>query len=790
VSAQTGADIRILTYDSFNRLRQEAGVDTVSLAYDWTGRVRHVTYPDGRRDRINLDPLGRLMSVVQEVGGVLPLAAQGIGAGSTLANVQWAGVNRIDRIEIANGLTATFSYDDAFRLALLTHEGAGAVQVQREASLRDALGLRRAVAVRAPADNESAYVYDPTSRLREVHDGLPAGTIPVDPSRLNQAGLDAATNTAVAAGFTGATRFTYSPGDMPESISELDAGGNVLSRRSFHSNVVHELSDVDGVPVAYDSAGNLRQIGPRSYEYDAYRRLSTVRDGANVVARFEYDPLGRLLRRTEGANAIRFAYLGSNILQESSAAGIVQYVSGPDLDRPLIRSSAVASHVLAYDTMGSLVAACGTGGNVLERYRYSSFGVPEILEPAGVIVRANSAIGINPHFLGREYISSCKLYDFRDRFYDPSLLSFLQPDPIPFGDTWSPYAFVRFNPINFHDPYGRWLHIVLGGIVGAAIGGVGAALSGGDVKDILAGIGVGAVGGAVTAATGNLALGAAVSGGLMGAWAGGRAGYRADGVGTAILGGAIGTVVGAGIGYVGGAIGARVGNTVATGASGLINRTLIATGAPKGTSWVVARYGGMVTGGYAGGVASGLFSNTASTVVIDAATGRPITGAQMWDSTRHSVAIDGPLNAVGAFGDRFIMIRDLNGPPSNVFGAEGELLVSREYGIPPARGTEQISINDHTRRPDFPTARTLEEYNAVFEVKNKARIFDERGGQLTDFSDYGAQSGGELWLFTRPGADVAGSVLNLPNVRIMPIPQRPLVVTVPIPVFDQRVPAK
>jgi len=54
---------------------------------------------------------------------------------------------------------------------------------------------------------------------------------------------------------------------------------------------------------------------------------------------------------------------------------------------------------------------------------------------------------------------------------------------------------------------------------------------------------------------------------------------------------------------------------------------------------------------------------------------------------------------VGAVGDRFIMIRDLSGNPSNVFGAEGELLLSREYGIPPTRGTEQVTVNGNTRRP-------------------------------------------------------------------------------------------
>ena len=790
VEAQAGTDTRALTYDSLGRLRQEAGADTLSHTLDPSGRVRHLIYPDGRTDRIELDPLGRLDKVVQEAAGTLPLAAQGIGPGSTLATVEWAGANRPHRLRVAGALNGSSRYDGAFRLAVDSYQSTAAGQIWHEASVRDGLGLRRAVSASGPARTERAYGYDPVSRVTDAHDGLPAGTVPADPSGFTQAALDAAATAAQQAAFDLETSFSFTPGDMPDSVTQRNGAGNLLSTQTFTSNSLHELASVDGVAVSYDDAGNLRQLGARSYTYDAYRRLVSVTEGGNVTARFAYDALGRLLSRDVGAGPVRCAYLGNELLQETSASGIVQYVPGPSLDRPLIRNTSAGSLLLGYDSMGSLIVACDPGGAVLERYRYGVFGGPEILDPSGTTVRPASSFGVAPRFLGRPWVASCGLYDFRDRWYDPSLLVFLQPDPILFGDAWSPYPFCGFNPVNFHDPYGRWLHILLGAVVGAAIGGISAALSGGDWKDVLAGVGSGAVGGAVTAATGNLALGGAVAGGLMGAWSGGRAGYNAGGIGGALLGGSAGLVVGTGIGYVGGAVAGRVGNAVAIAASGLINRTLVTQGVSKGTSWVVARYGGMLTGGYAGGVAGGLFSNTTATVVVDAVTGRPITGAQVWNATVHALEIDGPLNTVGAVGDRFVMIRDLSGNTSNVFGAEGELLTSRGYGIAPARGTEQITINGNIRKPDFPTARTLGEYGAIFEAKNKAYVFDERGGQLTDFSDYAASQNGDLWVFTRPGADVAGTVAGLPNASILPIPQLPLVVTVPVPNFNQRVPAK
>jgi hypothetical protein len=102
----------------------------------------------------------------------------------------------------------------------------------------------------------------------------------------------------------------------------------------------------------------------------------------------------------------------------------------------------------------------------------------------------------------------------------------------------------------------------------------------------------------------------------------------------------------------------------------------------------------MVTGGYAGGMSSGILTNTTATIAVDAATGRPVTGTQLWDATFNGLAIDGPLNAVGAVGDRMIMIRGIGGGrPSNVFGAEGEILVSQELDVPRAMGSQQISVN-------------------------------------------------------------------------------------------------
>ena len=137
-------------------------------------------------------------------------------------------------------------------------------------------------------------------------------------------------------------------------------------------------------------------------------------------------------------------------------------------------------------------APCDLQGNTLERYSYDLYGRPTILFPDGVNVRSSSSLGLKPVFLGRPYETDANIYDFRSRFYDPDLFIFLQPDQILFADGWNPYAFTQYNPINYRDPFGRfiWFAVLLLAVIGAAIGGISAYLNGGDCWDILAGVGV------------------------------------------------------------------------------------------------------------------------------------------------------------------------------------------------------------------------------------------------------------------------------------------------------------
>jgi RHS repeat-associated protein len=103
------------------------------------------------------------------------------------------------------------------------------------------------------------------------------------------------------------------------------------------------------------------------------------------------------------------------------------------------------------DHLGS-VTVLAQGGSVAGATRYLPYGA----------IRWESGLwSTDRRFTGQRWEASLGLYDYKARFYDPTLGRFLQPDPIvpeP-GDprALNRYAYVYNNPLRYTDPSGHWL---------------------------------------------------------------------------------------------------------------------------------------------------------------------------------------------------------------------------------------------------------------------------------------------------------------------------------------------
>jgi RHS repeat-associated protein len=100
-------------------------------------------------------------------------------------------------------------------------------------------------------------------------------------------------------------------------------------------------------------------------------------------------------------------------------------------------------------------------------------------------------------------------YYFGVRFYDPEIGIWMAVDPKE--QFWSGYAYAGngANVISYIDENGEFIHIIVGGLIGAVVGGIMAAQNG---QNIWAGIGIGAAIGGAAAATGGAVAGLASTG--------------------------------------------------------------------------------------------------------------------------------------------------------------------------------------------------------------------------------------------------------------------------------------
>jgi len=204
---------------------------------------------------------------------------------------------------------------------------------------------------------------------------------------------------------------------------------------------------------------------------------SSVYWGTSNWVYFGFDPLGRCVKRWISPSsapttnpATYFYYDGWSLIQEGAGASAASaqrlYVHGGRVDE-IVKSINYGTGQSAfhhYDARGHCTLLTDVSANVLEQYDYDAFGFPYFYDRWGNSLRfydtASSWRGYSPFgnrflFTGREWLSDLKLYDYRNRMYQPELGRFLQPDPKEFaaGD-YNLYRYCHNDPINKSDPLG------------------------------------------------------------------------------------------------------------------------------------------------------------------------------------------------------------------------------------------------------------------------------------------------------------------------------------------------
>ena len=237
---------------------------------------------------------------------------------------------------------------------------------------------------------------------------------------------------------------------VTEIIGELEGKGKALN----------QYSKFNDLPLEYDTNGNLSAKGSRLFAYDYQNRLIRSSKGDDAVT-FTYDIFGRQTSRTDLSGTYHFFYAGDQKIEERNASGQVtkHYVWGNGIDELLrldiYNGTSSTPYYIHTDAIGSTTAITDGSGNLVERVTYNVYGAPTFTNALGQTLK-KSTIRNTALFQGREYDYDLALYNYRARYFDPTMGRFLQTDPLGYQDSMNLYQGMNMNPLNFTDPMGEY----------------------------------------------------------------------------------------------------------------------------------------------------------------------------------------------------------------------------------------------------------------------------------------------------------------------------------------------
>jgi RHS repeat-associated protein len=236
-------------------------------------------------------------------------------------------------------------------------------------------------------------------------------------------------------------------------------------------NEANELTEIDSSDdlVGEDLAGNMTKVPQpgdwaEKYDltYDAWNRLVKVADGETTVAEYAYDGLNRRIKKKIGEDTRHYYYSDQwQILEERVNAS-----EGPDrqfvwgiryIDDLILRDLTVEEEnerLYVIQDYFQPTAMLDDAGNVLERYGYTAFGAPRVLddefEPKG-----DSDYEWETRYGAYRWDEETGLYQVRHRYLHSELGRWVRRDPIEYtaGDQ-NLYCYVKNSSINLVDPYG------------------------------------------------------------------------------------------------------------------------------------------------------------------------------------------------------------------------------------------------------------------------------------------------------------------------------------------------
>jgi RHS repeat-associated protein len=244
------------------------------------------------------------------------------------------------------------------------------------------------------------------------------------------------------------------------------------------------ISNSTPISHSYDANGSL--IGKSSlandpynnqkYQYDAGNRLTAVQTpGGDTIASYQYDPLGRRIRKTEyrelnagswqiltTPRTTTFYYTDEGLAAEYTQTGNTtpelktQYGWEPNgmwgTSPVFLKTTRSGQSTPEYfyaqnDHLGTPQQLIDQDGAIVWAQRAEAFGKTAVVQ---------EAVTNNLRFPGQYYDRETDTHYNYFRDYEPSTGRYVQQDPIGLDGGWNIYGYVGGNPLSKVDPIGEF----------------------------------------------------------------------------------------------------------------------------------------------------------------------------------------------------------------------------------------------------------------------------------------------------------------------------------------------
>ncbi|WP_202844157.1 toxin TcdB middle/N-terminal domain-containing protein [Luteimonas saliphila] len=271
------------------------------------------------------------------------------------------------------------------------------------------------------------------------------------------------------------TPFTYE-GRGGCGTGTLEGGGGTgttgphrVRQTTSASGVVSDYYyDIRGNQTLRDQSGT---AGDRLIRYSLDNKAYEIVLGGTVRTRFWYGTDGQRYKRVHDGKTT--LYLGNVEIETVGGVKTIKRKVAGVLQQSIV-GTAVTTHYLFHDQLGSVVRTTTATGTIVDNLDYRHFGYRRsFTNPAGVTETGSSVTSRG--FTGHEHVDGTNIgvIHMNGRIYDPQLHRFLQADPMIQApgnlQSWNAYTYVFNNPLAYTDPTGMFSWRQVLGIVIAVV---------------------------------------------------------------------------------------------------------------------------------------------------------------------------------------------------------------------------------------------------------------------------------------------------------------------------------